>query len=229
MPETTGIELKLENGNVIKADNAEEALKIAAKMIEDNSKAYRETKASLDTLQGEFGTVRTQLDEMRKPKDNGGGGFDKDKYYQLLSNDPLSAQNYLDGARFGVSPDSVPQYFTGMYEKITKFEGQTLGAGFAAAHPDFPNDEESAQVMTERVKQLVASGHPADYNTMDMAWSQLVRDGKIKPIEKQDDQDDAPPSLRGSGGVIGDEEMSKFEQMDTKQMEAFLRSKGVLK
>jgi hypothetical protein len=227
MAETQGIELKLENGNVIKAENAEEALKVAAKMIEDNSKYARETKAALDTVQSQFQTVQIQLDEMRRPKETNGNGFNKDEYYRLLSNDPLAAQTYMDRIRFGV--DDPVGFISSLSEKITKFEGQSLGAGFAAAHPEFPNDDDSAKTMTQRVQQLVSSGHPADFNTMELAWHQLVTEEKLKPIQTQDEREEAPPSLRGAGGVIGDEELTKAEQMDTKQLEAFLRSKGVLK
>lgn len=230
MPDTqTGIELKLENGNVIKADNAEEALKVAAKMIEDNSKAYRETKASLDALQGQYGTLQHEVESL-KPKPSSNGGFSNEQYFKLLNEDPLKAQNYIDAHRFGISnPDDVPGYFTGMYEKISSLDGQTLAAGFVNMHPEFPQDNETAKSLTERIVQLKKEGHPTTLTTMEMAYTQLVNEGKIKPLEmEKEEHEETPPSPGGSGGVLTDAEVAKAEQMTTPQLAAYLKSKGLL-
>jgi len=228
MPETTtGIELKLANGNVIKAENAEEALKVAAKMIEDNSAAYRETKASLDTMQTQYQTLEQRIEAM-KPKPEPTNGFDKDKYYQLLHDDPIRAQNYLDGQRFGVPADEVPQYFTGMYQKVTAMEGESLAAGFVNRHQEFPQDTDSAKALTDRVVQLRNMGHPTSAETMELAYQQLVNEGSIKPVEKQEDKEEIPPSLGGSGSNMSEADVKKAETMSNKELEAFLKSKGML-
>lgn len=230
MAETqTGIELKLENGNVIKAESAEEALKVAAKMIEDNSKAYRETKASLDQLQGQYGNLQQQVESL-KPKPSSNGGFNNDTYFKLLNEDPLKAQNYIDAHRFGIpNPDDVPGYFTGMYEKISSLDGQTLAAGFVNMHPEFPQDADTAKTLTQRVVQLKNEGHPTTMTTMEMAYTQLVNEGKIKPMEtKEEEREETPPSPGGSGGVLSDAELAKVERMSTAEMSAYLKSKGLL-
>lgn len=225
---STPIELKLENGNVIKAENAEEALKVAAKMIEDNSKAYRETKASLDTLQEQYQSVQQQVESL-KPKPVPTNGFDKDKYYQLLHDDPIKAQNYMDAARFGIQdPEQVPGYFTGIAEKVSMLDGNTLAANFVNLHQDFPSDKDSASALADRVKELNKIGHPADLHTMEMAYSQLLNEGKIKPLEKEEEPDQLPPSPKGAGSVISEAEIKKAENMGTKELEALLRSKGML-
>ena len=225
---TPGIELKLENGNVIKAENAEEALKVAAKMIEDNSKAYRETKASLDTMQNQFQSLQQQVEQQRRPPADD-SKFNKDEYYKRLNDDPLDAQNYLDAFRFGIStPEDVPRRFTEMYEKISVLDGQTLAASFTNSHPEFPSDAESAKALTDRIKVLQIQGHPTDMHTMDIAWSQLVGEGKVKPLEAQPENEELPPSPGGTGAVISQSELQKVEQMDTKSLEAYLKSKGML-
>lgn len=227
MPESTGIELTLENGNVIKAANAEEALKVAAKMIEDNSKAYRETKASLDTLQGSYNTMQQEIQSLKpKPSEN---GFSNDKYFQLLHEDPIGAQNYLDANRFGIpDPRNVPEYFTGMYQKVTAMEGNSLAAGFVNKHQDFPQDNASAQALTQRVQQLRSQGHPTTLDTMDMAYNQLVLEGTIKPMEAEPEREEVPPSLTGAGASMSAAEMQKVENMSNKELEAYLKSKNLL-
>jgi hypothetical protein len=228
MPESTPIELRLENGNVIKAENAEEALKVAAKMIEDNSKAYRETKATLDTLQSSYQTLEQRVESL-KPKPEPTNGFDKDKYYQLLHDDPITAQNYLDAQRFGIAePRDVPGYFTGMYEKVSALDGQTLAAGFVNQHQDFPQDADSAKALTQRVVQLKGLGHPTSLDTMELAYTQLVHEGKIKPMEAEPEKEELPPSLGGSGSALSEAEVKKAEAMSNKELEAFLKSKGML-
>lgn len=228
MSNPPGIELKLDNGNVIKADNAEEALKVAAKMIEDNSKAYRETKATLDSMQGQFQTLQQQIEQQKRPPADS-NAFQKDEYYKLLNEDPIEAQNYLDAHRFGIQePDQVPRRFNEMYEKISVLDGQTLAASFTNNHPEFPSDPEAAKALTDRIKVLQIQGHPTDMHTMDMAWNQLVNEGKVKPLEQQQAQEDLPPSPGGSGAVLSDTEIQKIDQMDTKALEAYLKSKGML-
>jgi len=226
---TTGIELKLANGNVIKAENAEEALKVAAKMIEDNSAAYRETKAQYDTLQSQFQTQQQQIDSL-KPKEPANGNFNNDHYFKLLHEDPVSAANYLDASRFGIqNPGDVPSHFAGMYQKISALDGQTLATGFVNAHPEFPQDAMSSQALTQRVQDLNRAGHPVALDTMELAFSQLVREERIKPMDMdKDDREDLPPSLGGTNSAMSSAEVTKAENMTNKELEAFLKSKGML-
>ena len=229
MPEGTtqsGIELKLDNGMVIKGENAEEALKSAAKIIEDNVKYSRETKAQLEQLQQQFNTVQQQV-QAQKPKPESSNGFAKDKYYQLLNEDPLEAQNYLDAYRFGISdPDQVPQRFNQMYEKISQLDGANLAASFANAHPEFPSDTESANKLTERVRILNGMGHPADVHTLDLAWQQLLTEGTVKALEKEQEPEELPPSLGGGGYTMA--EAQKAENMSDRELMALLKAKDML-
>ena len=223
-----GIELKLENGNVIKAENADEALKVAAKMIEDNSKAYRETKASLDQMQAQMGTLQAQI-EAAKPREVPANGFDKERYYKLLSDDPVTANDYWFEHRFGRKPEDVAQDFQQLDQRITAFEGQSLAAGFVNQHPEFPQDADSAITFTERMSILTREGHPANLNTMELAWAQLTKEGRIKPLEEEkDDREQLPPSLGGTNSSMSPSELQKVETMSDKELAALLKSKGML-
>jgi len=228
MPENQSqeIELKLANGNVIKAPNAEEALKIAAKMIEDNSAAYRETKASLDGMQSQYQTMQQQIEALR-PKETS-TGFDKDKYYQLLHDDPLKAADYQDSYRFGV--DNPREYLANLSQKVEILDSQTLAAGFVNQHPEFPQDADSAKAITDRMVALKNQGFPVVQSTMDLAWMQLQNEGKLKPLDLENQQqEELNPSLGGTGsGAIAASEVQKAEQMSTKELEAYLKSKGML-
>jgi hypothetical protein len=230
MPEEThspGIELKLENGMVIKGDNAEEALKSAAKIIEDNVKSYRETKAELDRLSAQFQEFQSR--PPAPPPKTEASNF-KERYYQLLNEDPIEAQNYLDSVRFGIQkPSDVPARFNEMYERISVLDGQTLAASFVNAHPEFPSDNEAAQVLTGRVRDLQRQGHPTDLHTMEMAWNQVVNEGKARPLEQRVEQsEELPPSPGGTGSAMSDAELRKAENLSDKELMALLKSKGML-
>lgn len=229
MPDSTGIELKLENGMVIKGDNAEEALKNAAKIIEDNVKSYRETKAQLDQLSTQFNEFQQRQAQPPPKPQQSTDGFNNDKYFQLLNQDPVAANDYWFEHRFGQKPEQVAADFRGVQEKISVLDGQSLAAAFTNMHPDFPSDNESAQALTGRIKELQRMGHPTDLHTMDLAWNQLVNEGKLKPMEQTPEpQESLPPSMMGVGGMTSGVDMNKIDQMSDKDLYALLKSKGML-
>lgn len=229
----TPIELTLKNGEVVKAANAEEALKTLAKMYEDTKDWAKgkidQTQADLEANKAETARL-AQLVEQSRPRTN--DGFDKDQYYRLLNEDPMKAQNYVDAYRFGIpDPDQVPKYFQNMNEKITQFDGMTLAGQFLQQHEEFPQgDAEAAKALRNEMEGLTNQGHPFSMETMEMAYRRSVTAGKIKPLEAAAQQDDElPPSLGGSGSVVSDTEVAKAEQMNDADLEKFLREKGVLK
>jgi hypothetical protein len=222
-----GIELKLENGMVIKGENAEEALKSAAKIIEDNVKSYRETKAQLDQLNSQFQEFQSRAAQPPPPPIQP-GGFDKDRYYKLLNEDPVTANDYWFEHRTGRKIEEVMGDFQGIQAKVDEFRGSMLAATFTNTHPDFPSDTESAQKLTSRIKELQQMGHPTDVHSMDLAYTQLINEGKLKPMVQEEIQEELPPSLGGAGSVMSDAEMRKAEQLSDKELAALLKSKGML-
>jgi hypothetical protein len=227
----TGVELKLANGNVIKAATYEEALKVAVKMTEDTQAAL---KAERDTWKAEKEAMDTRLNEIAaqipKPKVESTNGFDSQRYWTLLNSDPIAAQNYLDSHRFGIdNPDAVPGYFTHMNETISNVDQKMLAAEFIYMHEEFPaGDKKAAAIVTKQVQELVNAGHPANIDTMNLAWEKIVQSGDVKPLEvKTEEMEEANPSLGGSGGaeIIPDD---KFAAMSTREMEAYLKSQGRL-
>lgn len=223
------IELTLKDGSVIKASSWEEAVKTAAKMKEDTAEALKQERAEREALRQQLEAMQSQIAQAQQPKAEP-GSFDKSKYFELLNNDPLMAQNYVDAYRFGLGdPSQVPAYFSNMANSISVVEGQMLAGQFLQRHDDFPQDPESARAVREQFQTLQRQGYPQTVETMDMAYQQLVTAGRIKPIEQPDEQPDMPnPSLSGSGSVINDTELAKAESMSNEELEKLLRSKGLL-
>lgn len=233
MAEAGGIELKLKTGEVIKASTAEEALNIAVKMTEDTKDVYRTEKAAREQLESQVASLAAQVAAQNKPAPVQNGQFDKDRYYKILNEDPIHAQNYLDAHRFGLQEASqVPQYFTDMNQTISEVKQNMVAGSFLAQHAeDFPATVENARILTDRTQHLVGQGHPYNTDTVNMAYSQLISDGKIKPNEvKPAKEDEQPnPSLTGAGAAYepSADDDAKMANMNDEQLRTYLRSKGV--
>lgn len=227
----TGIELKLETGEVIKAPNAEEALKIAVKMAEDTKAAYHKQKETNEQLAAQQAALAAQVADLRKPPQSN-SGFDKQKYFQLLNDDPVMAQNYVDAHRFGISdPAGVPQYFQQMAQDISTTRQEALAAAFLNQHSqDFPATADAAKILRSQFESLIASGYPATLDTLNMAYSQAVDAGSITPLEQKETQRDEPnPALSGEGNRgVTEGEMAKVEKMSDAELAAYLKSKGMI-
>jgi hypothetical protein len=228
----TGIEIKLKTGEVIKAPNAEEAFKIAVKMAEDTKDVYKTEKEARERLEAQVADLSSRVQQQQtKPK--GDNGFDQQEYYRLLNQDAIAAANYVDAHRFGLSdPAQVPQRFAYIGQKIDELDGNMLAGSFLQQHAeDFPATPDSARALRERVQAFASNGYPTTIDTLNMAYNQLIEEGKIKPNEPQrEEQRDEPnPSLVGAGQHdIPESEVKKAETMSDKDLEAYLRSKGML-
>lgn len=229
---TTPIELTLKSGEVIKAATPEEALKIAIKMAEDTKEAYRTEKEQREALAAQVAQLGEQVQQVsRKPAEP--GAFNKEQYWKLMNEDPVTAQNYLDAFRFGISdPSQVPQTFVNMNESISRFEGEAVAAAFLQQHyEDFPGGIDAAKSLRMRVEELGKQGYPMRLDTLNMAYSQLVSEGSIKPLEKKEreEREEPPPALRGAGQHdVPQAELDKAENMSTQELEKFLRTKGMI-
>lgn len=233
MPDTVEqkpVELTLGDGTVVKGASLEEAFKTVAKMKEDTAAALRAEKEERLRLETQFHETQAELERLKAPKND--GEFNKNEYYRLLNEDPISAQNYLDVHRFGTE-DPVSR-FNEVSSRVDELYQQNISATFVARHPEFSQSEADAIAMTNRYRELLGRGHPYAYDTMELAYSQLLSEQKVKPTERTPEKDDTPnPSLSaGAGAQIQDaatDEIRKLENMSTEQMEAYLRSKGVLR
>lgn len=228
IPEVKPIEIKLGDGSVIKGANMEEAIQNAVKRVEDNVTAYKTEKQKREEAEAEAARLRGELDAKVTPHDDG-KGFAKDRYYQLLNDDPLAAQNYLDQYRFGV-PDPVAA-FNGMRVAVDAIQQQAVAAAFSAVHADdFPATAEAAKALTQRTEQLVRQGFPYNLDTVNYAYSQVVGEGLIKPLERTEETRETPnPSLTGSGGGQLPDDIARADQMSDADLEKLLRSRGVLR
>lgn len=233
-PVNTGFEYKLADGSVVKAENVEEAFKNVAKMKEDTSAALKEERVKREEMEQRLTALQAEVAQRKEPAREE-GGFNREHYFRLVGEDPIMAQNYLDAARYGIpDPAQVPAYFQNAFQKVTNLEQSQIAATFINSHPDFPGGTESSQILTKEVVRLSQQGHPVNMDTMEIAWQNCVNSEQIKPIEQPQEQEEANPSLSGSGAGVLEAEIARVEadvisgKMSNADFEKYLRSKGVL-
>jgi hypothetical protein len=229
---TQGIKLTLKTGEVIDAPNYEEALKIAVGMAENTKDVYKEEKAKREALEQRIASIEAATAAANRPKPTE-GAFNQEKYYELLNRNAVEAANYVDAHRFGINdPNSVPQVFQSMQRDISVTRQEAMGAAFLQQHAkDFPQTPESTAELMKSFKEYIGQGYPATVETLNLAYGQAVTQGHIKPLDQKEAQErqEPNPSLSGSGASgIDAAEMNKVESMSDKELEALLRSKGLL-
>lgn len=255
MAEVSEIEVKLGDGSVVKGANLEDAFKNLSEMKVNASNAILEKQRLYETEKTEKERITQELAEAKaalelakkpqeKPKPVDNKDFSKETYFQILGEDPMKAQDYLDSYRLGIEkPEDVRQTFNDMRtnldhvrQQVDIFTQQSVTAAFLAQHPDYPQgDAMAAKALSERVTELMTKdGFPYNPSTVEFAYFQLVNAEKIKPIEKVDDnkptiQDIPNPSLTGNGSIVLDSEIQKADHMSDKDLLALLQSKGMFK
>lgn len=238
MPKET-IEVKLGDGSVVKGEGdtreaaLEAALQSAVKQTEDTKTAFRSASEERDRAKQEVEQARRQAELAAQPKREpvAEGKFDRDKYFAMLNEDPLGAQNYLDSYRFG-TPDPVGA-ISSTFARVDAFEQRMVAADFVQQHAaEYPvGDAKAARLLREKAQELVREGHPFNLRTLNLGWDELVASGEIKPLEqkKEEKQEQANPSLAG-GGSMGevDAELARIDKMSDKELEATMRQRGMM-
>lgn len=233
-PVNPGFEVKLADGSVVKAENVEEAFKTVAKMKEDTSAALREERRAREEMETRLNQLQMEVAQRNQPPPPDDRGFNRERYFRLVGEDPIMAQNYLDAARFGIAdPALVPGYFQNTVQKVSALEGETIAAKFVNSHPDFPGGVKEAELLTEEVIRLQQTGHPLNMGTLELAWRNMVETERIVPLEPPEETPETNPSLGGGGASALDAEVARVEdevlqgKMSTADLEKYLRSKGL--
>jgi hypothetical protein len=245
------IEIVLGDGSKIVGATLDEALKNAAKRIEDRGNDIKQAQEKAAELQRQVDGYKQSEEERRAEQDRqaalerqkksqDAGTFSKERYYQLLNEDPSAANDYWFEHKFGQKPEDVVATFNYQNRTLGEINQERVASNFWRQHPEFPPEINAAKSLDKRVGQLLNEGHPFNVRTFNMAYEELISEETIKPMElddkgekKKDKSDEAErpnPSLNGAGSTAGDDaEARKMENMDEKALEAYGREKGWLR
>jgi ADP-ribose pyrophosphatase YjhB (NUDIX family) len=241
------VEITLADGSKIVGENAEEALKSAAKQLEDTKAAYRDVNGKLEDLTGTVEQLRTAETERQQAATRAAQeaanrkkaeetGWDNAHYIRLLNEDAEKANDYAMRhyfkKTFNADPEQIAQQFTNTTNTVSRLHQESIASAFAIMHPDYPvGDAAAAKALNVAVTALTNQGYPFDVTTLDFAYQSLVREGKIKPMEltTKDDTTEPPPNLSGAGAGGSTANQVDWDKMDDKTLEAELRKAGALR
>jgi small-conductance mechanosensitive channel len=231
MAEASEFEFKLADGSVVKAADMAEGFKTLAKMKEDTAAALKAAREEQASLQSRLDAMQMQIQQQQAPPPTNGNGFNRTQFYSKLNEVPEDAVIDAIAYKLGIPPEQLPGYFQNIDRSVSDLQQNMLAASFTAMHDDFPQTAESAKILTQEVVRLKDEGHPVNLNTMDMAWQNCISQGKIKPLEAQETQidDQLPPSLPSGGSSTIPSDVAKADDLPDKDLEALLRSKGMIR
>jgi hypothetical protein len=105
------VNITLANGSVIKGATLQEAFDNLRGMYENTQSWAREQKQKAEDAAAEAERLRQEYAERQaaeiQPQTM--QPYDRERYFELLNEDPLQAQNYLDQIRFGTQ-DPVGEF-----------------------------------------------------------------------------------------------------------------------
>lgn len=217
-------EIKLDTGEVFKGDTWEETARAAAKAKEDTTNRLKEVENELRSLR----EAQQASETAKQASTTQATGFDATKYWQMVNDGHLlDAEKYKLGALFDIEPDMVVSTFNRTVEKTDKLWDSVEIEKFKMANPDYPGGEAGGILATE-MKEI---GGEWDSRRLSHVYAGLVKEGKIKPLEVEERNDEVIPlpSLSGGASRGAQDELSESDliALPTAQLEALLRKKGL--
>lgn len=233
------VEYKTETGQVFKGKDWEE---IAQKMAQSVESGTRTIKEQRDREQYLLQQMQERQNQQVETKPKGNQKFDKLKYYQTWQEDPFEAERevirQILAEEFGADDfEQVKRGYSFSYQKAQELHQNAELAKFWAAHPEYQGSEDESgklakYLMDNGYEMAPERGKFIEAKDIEYAWYKLIESGEVSPKEPEETRParpQAPPSLGGSGQSALPSVAEKVNQMSDKDLEAFLRQKGMLK
>jgi hypothetical protein len=213
------IEIKLSTGEVYKGKTEAEVIEALKKGKEEATVTIRDRERQIKELREKDAPLTPAKGEV----------FDKTKYYELMSEDPMGAFHYQMAYVMGVDPAHAGEALRYAYQTAQAVDARLQNALFREKYPSAPYGDDFADTM---MNHMTDSRRAWTAENLGMTYLELKEEGKVKE-SKQDApvpaEGDAPPPNPGksSSGVSSDT-MSQIEKMSTNDLEAYLKKLGVL-
>jgi hypothetical protein len=179
------------------------------------------------------GTERGSYVESDEPEP-----FNKDKYIQLLREDPVAAADYVDSYRlFGGHIERPAELLRNALAKIAEQDRVLAAYQFRSAHPEFPGGNEAVAIL-EKIRQennlpFTASGLEAAYGIaqargllpgpqqyLQFLQAQHAQQAEqLKNLVTRDLRPQGPPSLGRSSADVPPDIAAVAESLTTEQIE----------
>lgn len=216
-------EFTLGDGTVVKATSWEEAFNKVADMKTNTAAALRDRERQIEELR-----QSTQQVQQQQIAPDATSGFDQKRYWELMNADPLQAQQYMDAARFGVSPEQIPSLYKEVFN-ASQYSADTFEINqFLQNNPDFPGTPEATDIV---VDTCAKENRPLTKENLEYVYLRSVRDGLIEPAGEEAATPWAPPALRGGGQTnkSQDDIMQLINNTPDDKIDEVYRRLGLLK
>lgn len=166
---------------VFEADTPEEMQQQFQKAQENATSLIRQQAQRLEALEQQMQQTSPQGGSQPGPD-----GFDKQKYFNLLYENPVEAQKYAFSFAFGVSPEEFQQDYQQVRQGALLGIQNSVNAQFAQKHPELlqvsqENDIHNAEQIS---KILNENGWSYNLNNLEAAYAVAKTSGKLKLQEQ---------------------------------------------
>lgn len=225
------LEVKLSTGQVFKGATPEEVISKIASAQEQASTTIRDREEQIRQLNEQL----AQRQATQAQPISADGTFDKKKYWELMDQNPVEAQNYLDSVRLQIPQEQVVPAYQYAYTVSQRVADQMEVARFHQTFPDFPGGDQNADLLLRECEARGRATNNADM--LGVTFMELQREGKITPSASANttatQQRETPPPMLGGGGgqdVITDANIEqKMWQMTDEQLEQLAVKLGAKK
>lgn len=190
------LEYKFPDGSVVKGKDEKELLEKAAKRYDDLQKHARQVEGENAQLRqaAPAPTATPSSPAVATP------GFDSQKYWALMNENPQQATLYAVASAFGVDPSTYINTTVGAVQIAQSMSEQAIAAQFHAAVPGFPATEAAAEALAEKMEQMGVPQGGANLTNMLAAHALCLQEKKYElegqpPAEPNSPNVPQPPPM----------------------------------
>lgn len=209
-PETAKHTYTASDGTVYEAETPDALLAKVAKARDDAATALKDRERQIFDL-------KQQVPAKKEETPVKEGAFDRGEYFKLMEEDPIKAQDYLDGFR----PVFKDVQAVAQQQKI-----RSEVMGFYANVPEYAKVE-TPELNTALQARLKERGREYTKDNLALSFYELKNEGKVTaPAAPATERPKAPPpSAGGSGGNTGTPEPD-LAMMSRAELAAYIRKQG---
>lgn len=187
--------------------SAEELFKISSERYNNLFPEYSKIKSEAQLAREQLELVQQATQGVAPQPQN--GGFDNQKYWQLMQSNPLEAQRYAN--------QYDPDYQRAVTDLRNTRQNQEA-AMFRAEHPDFDANEANVEKLAQVCQELFPGSDV--YSSRQISAAHALAFAASQKQEPRPNQPPAPPAA-GSSMPSGTPDIS---QMDQNQLRAYIAS-----
>lgn len=174
-------------------------------LIDQLIKAQGEATRFIKTKNDETDALKQRVMALEslvpKPQVQGPDPAKATQYYEAWAKDPTEANKLALADLLGVPPDRVGPMLRSVIETTSV---NTAADEFLSRCPDFPNTQQSAAIMKQRLARRYGNGpEAATADNLELTFHELVREGALVPTALPatgfaTEQNNPLPNLRGA-------------------------------